>query len=56
MDSILEAVPDSTYATEGHILGSFHQGDPRFGAKTAVQCVCNSLFAIRWSVIRKVSL
>ena len=56
MGNILEAVPNSTYAIEGHILGSFHQGDSRFGATAGVQCACNSLFAICLSVICKVSL
>ena len=56
MDNILEAVPNSTYAIEGHILVSFHQGDSRFGATAGVQCACNSLFVVCWSVIRKVSL
>ena len=56
MGNVLEAVPNSTYAIEGHILDSFHQGDSRFGATAGVQCACNSLFAICWSVIRKVSL
>ena len=34
------------------MLGSFHQGDTRFGATVGVQCTSNSLLALRWSKIR----
>jgi len=34
---------------------SSHQEDPRLGTNTSTQCVCNSLFAIVWSVIRNIS-
>ena len=33
-------------------MGSFHQGDTRFGATAGVQCACNSLLALCWSKIR----
>ena len=32
------------------VLGSY-QGDSRFGATAGVQCTCNSLFELYWSVI-----
>ena len=32
-------------------MGSFHQGDNRFGATAGVQCACNSLLALCWSKI-----
>ena len=44
------------YSIKKSILGSFHQGDARFGSTRGTQCACNALFAICWSVIRKVSL
>ena len=34
------------------MLGSFHQGDTRFGATVGVQCTSNSLLALCWSKIR----
>ncbi|XP_057302950.1 uncharacterized protein LOC130637935 [Hydractinia symbiolongicarpus] len=37
------------------IQGSFHQGDVRLGTFTGTQCMCNSLFAIVWSALKKVS-
>ena len=38
------------------VIGSFSQSDSRFGSAAGIQCACNSLFALCWSVIRKVSL
>ena len=38
------------------VQGSFHQGDPKFGDTAGVQCACNSLFAICWSFIKRVTV
>ncbi|XP_057297689.1 uncharacterized protein LOC130628722 [Hydractinia symbiolongicarpus] len=37
------------------VQGSFHQGDVRLGTFTGIQCMCNSLFAIVWSALKKIS-
>jgi len=37
------------------VQGSFYQVDPRLETNAGTQCVCNSLFAIAWSVIRNIS-
>lgn len=38
------------------VLGSFHQGDPRFGESSGIQCACNALYSICFSSIKKVSV
>ena len=38
------------------VLGSFHQGDKRFGETAGIRCACMALTALCWSVIRKVSI
>ena len=38
------------------ILGSFHQGPPKFGSTAGIQCSCNALFSIYFSVIKKVTV
>ena len=38
------------------VLGSFHQGDKRFGETAGTQCACMALTALCCSVIRKVSI
>ena len=43
-----------SYRIVSSVLGSHHQGDSRFGATAGVQCACNSLFALCWSVISNV--
>ena len=43
-----------SYRIVRSVLGSYHQGDSRFGATAGVQCACNLLFALCWSVIRNV--
>ena len=44
------------HTIEGNVLGSYRQGDSRFGATAGVQCACNTLTALCWSVIRSVTL
>ena len=38
------------------VQGSFNQGHPKYGETASRQCVCNSIFSIVWSKIKKVSL
>ena len=43
------------YNVLNYVLGSFHQGNWRFGLTGGWQCACNSLFAIFWSKVRDIS-
>ena len=52
----IETNPGPTYAVDKVVLGTFHQGDQRFGETVGVQCACNSLYALWWSEIRQVSI
>ena len=36
------------------VLGNFHQGNLKFGNTAGVQCACNALFAICFSVVKKI--
>ena len=45
-----------TFNISEYVLGSFHQGNSRFGRTAGTQCACNSLFAIFLSNIRNVTL
>ena len=37
----IETNPGPTYAVDKAVLGTFHQGDQRFGETAGVQCACN---------------
>ena len=52
----IETNPRPTYAVDKAVLGTFHQGDQRFGETAGVKCACNSLYALCWSEIRQVSI
>lgn len=43
------------YNISQSVLGTFHQGNNRFGYTSGSQCACNSLFSIFWSNIRGLS-
>ena len=43
-----------SYRIVSSVLGSYHQGDSRFGATAGVQFASNSRFALCCSVIRNV--
>ena len=45
-----------SFLIKDSVLGSFHQGDKRFGETAGTQCACMALTALCWSVIRKVSI
>ena len=38
------------------VLGTFHQGDLKYGDTAGVQCMCNALFSLCWAKVKKVSL
>ena len=44
------------YCIQKAVNGSFHQGHSKFGNTSGIQRSCNSLFAICWSSIMRVSL
>ena len=44
------------YKLQKSIQGTFHQAHPKFGETSGIQCACNSLFAICWSSIKRVSI
>ena len=55
-DGDIETNPGPTYTTLKVVKASYHQGNSRFGVTAGSQCACNSLFALAWSIIRKVFL
>ena len=55
IDGDIESNPGPTYVTEKAIHGSYQHGDQRFGNTMGTQCVCNSLYALCWSQIKKVN-
>ena len=52
----IESNPGPTFKTLKVIQGSFHQGHPKFGETAGIQCACNSLFSLCWSVVKRVTL
>ena len=56
VDGDIESNPGPTCNFLKVVQGSFHQGDTKFGHTAGVQCACNSLFAICWSVIKRVTV
>ena len=50
----VESNPGPTYDIENVIMGSFHQGDAKFGLTAGIQCACNSLYVLCWSHVKKV--
>ena len=38
------------------VLGSFHQGHPKFGDTSGIQCSCNALYIVCFSIIKKNSI
>ena len=46
----------STYTILKSVTGSFHQGNSRFGTSAGSQCLCNALYAIGYSVYKRVGL
>ena len=54
LDGDIESNPGPDF--DKVVTGSFHQGDMKFGQTAGIQCACNSLFAIAWSTVRKVTI
>ena len=55
-DGDVESNPGPTFRILKVIQGSFHQGDLKFGHTAGIQCACNSLYALCWSTIKRVSV
>ena len=56
IDMDVESNPGPTYDILSSVQGSFNQGNIlKFGLGAGTQCACNSLYAICWSIIKKVS-
>ena len=55
-DGDIESNPGPTYSILKIVKGSYHQGNLRFGSTAGNQCTCNSLFALTWSILRKVAI
>ena len=55
-DGDIESNPGPSFNILKVIQGSFHQGNPKFGHTAGIQCACNSLYALCWSVIKRVSV
>ena len=55
-DGDVESNPGPTFKILKVIQGSFHQGHPKFGHTAGIQCACNSVYALCWSVIKRVSV
>ena len=48
--------PPVAYKIQKAILGTFHQGHSKFGNSSGIQCSCNALFALCFSLMKKVSI
>ena len=55
-DGDVESNPGPTFKILKVTQGSFHQGNPKFGHTAGIQCACNSLYALCWSAIKRVSV
>ena len=44
------------YRIQKSVLATFHQGHPKFGDTSGIQCSCIALYAICFSIIKKVSV
>ena len=52
----VESNPGPTYKIQKTVSASFHQAHMKFGNSAGTQCSCNALFAICFSIIKKVSI
>ena len=52
----IESNPGPAFDNKKSVLGSFHQAHAKFGNSAGIQCSCNSLYAICFSIIKRVSL
>ena len=51
-----ESNPGPMYKIQKTVSASFHQAHMKFGNSAGTQCSCNALFAICFSIIKKVSI
>ena len=57
LDGDIESNPGPvTYKIQKAVLGTFHQGHSKFGSTSGIQCCCNALYAICFSLVKKVSI
>ena len=56
IDGDVESNPGSAYNIQKSVLGSFHQAHTKFGNSAGIQCSCNALYALCFSIIKRVSL
>ena len=59
MDGDIESNPGpgpSSYTIQKSVLGSFHQAHVKFGDTAGIQCSCNAMYAMCFSLIKKVSV
>ena len=56
IDGDVESNPGTAYNIQKSVLGSFHQAHTKFGNSAGIQCSCNALYAICFSIIKRVSL
>ena len=56
IDGDVESSPGPTYNIQKSVLGSFHQAHAKFGDSAGIQCSCNALYSICFSIIKRVSL
>ena len=55
-DGDIESNPGPAYSIKKSVLGSFHQAHVKFGETAGIQCSCNALYSICFSIVKKVSL
>ena len=57
LDGDIESNPGPvTYKIQKAVLGTFHQGHAKFGSTSGIQCSCNAVYAICFSLMKKVSI
>ena len=52
----IESNPGPDHKIVKSVLGSFHQGHPKFAETAGIQCACIALHSICFSIVKKVSI
>ena len=55
-NNMANAMQDTFPYFKSCVQGSFNQNDTRFGDSAGIQCACNTLTSVCWSVIRRVNI
>ena len=55
-DGDIKSNPRPTFEILKLVQGPFHQGHSKFGHTAGVQCACNSLYALCWSTVKRVTV